>query len=64
MTEEQIQRKIRLDKTELAMWSGRMDQSEIDWKKARISELEVMLPQARHQDKVFALGWKSIEKNA
>jgi hypothetical protein len=64
MTEEQIQREIRLDKLQMQMWKGKMDQSEIDWKFARIAELEAMLPQARHQDKVKAFGWKSVERNA
>ena len=64
MTEEQIQREIRLDKLQMQMWKGKMDQSEIDWKLARIAELEAMLPQARHQDKVKAFGWKSVERNA
>jgi hypothetical protein len=64
MTEEQIQREIRLDKLQMQMWKGKMDQSEIDWKLARIAELKAMLPQARHQDKVKAFGWKSVERNA
>lgn len=64
MTEEQIQREIRLDKLQMQMWKGQMDQSEIDWKLARIAELKAMLPQARHQDKVKAFGWKSMERNA
>jgi len=64
MTEEQIQREIRLDKLQMQMWKGQMDQSEIDWKLARIAELKAMLPQARHQDKVKAFGWKSVERNA
>jgi hypothetical protein len=64
MTEEQIQREIRLDKLQMQMWKGQMDQGEIDWKLARIAELKAMLPQARHQDKVKAFGWKSVERNA
>jgi hypothetical protein len=64
MTEEQIQREIRLDKLQMQMWKGQMDQSETDWKLARIAELKAMLPQARHQDKVKAFGWKSVERNA
>lgn len=64
MTEEQIQREIRLDKLQMQMWKGQTDQSEIDWKLARIAELKAMLPQARHQDKVKAFGWKSMERNA
>ena len=64
MTEEQIQREIRLDKLQMQMWKGKMDQSEIDWELARIAELKAMLPQARHQDKVKAFGWKSVERNA
>ena len=49
---------------QLAMWNGRMDQSEIDWINAKISELKAMLPQARHNDKVRAFGWRSVERNA
>ena len=64
MTEEQIQREIRLDKLQMQMWKGKMDQSEVDWKLARIAELKAMLLQARHQDKVKAFGWKSVERNA
>lgn len=64
MTEEQIQRQIRLDKAQLEMFKGQMDQEEIDWTKTRISELKDMLPQARYQDKTRVLGWKSVERNA
>jgi len=64
MTEEQIQRQIRLDKAQLEMFKGQMDQEEINWIKARISEFQFMLPQARYQDKIKAFGWKSVERNA
>lgn len=63
-TTEQIKTEIAIEENQLAMWNGRMDQSEIDWINARISELKAMLPQARHDDKVSAYGWKSVERNA
>ena len=63
-TTEQIKNEIAIEKNQLAMWQGKMDQSEIDWINARISELTAMLPQARHQDQVRAFGWKSVERNA
>jgi hypothetical protein len=46
------------------MWQGKMDQSEIDWINAKISDLKAMLSQARYNDKVLAYGWKSVERNA
>lgn len=63
-TIEQIKNEIALEENQLAMWNGRMDQSEIDWINAKISELKAMLPQARHDDKVRAFGWRSVERNA
>ena len=63
-TTEQIKTEIALEENQLAMWNGRMDQSEIDWINAKISELKAMLPQARHDDKVRAFGWRSVERNA
>jgi len=63
-TTEQIKNEIALEKNQLAMWKGKMDQSEIDWINAKISDLKAMLPQARHEDKVRAFGWKSVERNA
>ena len=63
-TTEQIKTEIAIEENQLAMWNGRMDQSDIDWINARISELKAMLPQARHDDKVSAYGWKSVERNA
>tara|TARA_A200000159_G_scaffold159412_2_gene178000 strand:+ start:637 stop:837 length:201 start_codon:yes stop_codon:yes gene_type:complete len=63
-TTEQIKTEIALEENQLAMWNGRMDQSEINWINARISELKAMLPQARHNDKVRAFGWRSVERNA
>ncbi len=63
-TTEQIKSEIALEQNQLAMWNGRMDQSEIDWINARISKLKAMLPQARYNDKVRAFGWRSVERNA
>jgi flagellar biosynthesis chaperone FliJ len=63
-TTEQIKNEIALEKNQLAMWKGKMDQSEIDWINAKISDLKAMLPQARYNDKVLAYGWKSVERNA
>ena len=31
---------------------------------ANIEDLKSRLPQARHEDKVRAFGWKSVERNA
>ena len=63
-TTEQIKNEIALEKNQLAMWKGKMDQSEIDWINAKISDLKAMLPQARYNDKVLAYGWRSVERNA
>lgn len=63
-TTERIKREISIEESYLAMWKGKMDQSEIDWVNAKISDLKDMLPQARHNDKVVAYGWKSVERNA
>jgi len=63
-TTEQIKNEIALEKNQLAMWKGKMDQSEIDWINAKISDLKAMLPQARHNDKVNAFGFASVERNA
>ena len=63
-TTETIKREIRIEENYLAMWKGKMDQSEIDWVNAKISDLKAMLPQARYNDKVLAYGWKSVERNA
>jgi len=63
-TIEQIKNEIALEENQLAMWKGKMDQSEIDWINTKISELKAMLPQARHNDKVRAFGWRSVERNA
>ena len=63
-TTEQIKNEIALEKNQLAMWKGKMDQSEIDWINAKISDLKAMLSQARYNDKVLAYGWKSVERNA
>jgi hypothetical protein len=63
-TTEQIKNEIAIEKNQLAMWQGKMDQSEIDWINAKISDLKAMLPQARYNDKVLAYGWKSVERNA
>ena len=35
-----------------------------DWILASIQNLKARLPQARHEDKVRAFGWKSVERNA
>ena len=64
MTEEQAQREIRLEKAEMIMWKDRMTQTEIEWKNARIAQLKEMLPRLRHEDKVLAFGWRSVERNA
>jgi len=64
MTTKQILTQIELDKAQLQMWKGRMEQSEINWLNARIAELKAMLPGARHNDKVRAFGWRSVERNA
>ena len=63
-TTERIKREISIEENYLAMWKGKMDQSEIDWVNAKISDLKAMLPQARYNDKVLAYGWKSVERNA
>ena len=63
-TTERIKREIRIEENYLAMWKGKMDQSEIDWVNAKISDLKAMLPQARYNDRVLAYGWKSVERNA
>jgi hypothetical protein len=63
-TTEQIKNEIAIEKNQLAMWQGKMDQSEIDWINAKISDLKAMLPKARYNDKVLAYGWKSVERNA
>ena len=63
-TTEQIKSEIAIEENYLVMWKGKMDQSEIDWVNAKISELKAMLPQARHEDQVRAFGWKSVERNA
>jgi flagellar biosynthesis chaperone FliJ len=63
-TTEQIKNEIALEKNQLAMWKGKMDQSEIDWINAKISDLKAMLPQARYNNKVLTYGWKSVERNA
>ena len=63
-TTEEIKTEIALEENQLAMWNGRMDQSEITWINAKISELKAMLSQARHNDKVRAFGWQSVERNA
>lgn len=63
-TTERIKREIRIEENYLALWKGKMDQSEIDWVNAKISDLKAMLPQARYNDKVLAYGWKSVERNA
>ena len=63
-TTEQIKTEIAIEENYLVMWKGKMDQSEIDWVNAKISELQAMLPQARYNDKVSAYGWKSVERNA
>jgi hypothetical protein len=63
-TTEQIKNEIAIEKNQLAMWQGKMDQSEIDWINAKISDLKAMLPQARYNNKVLAYGWKSVERNA
>jgi hypothetical protein len=62
-TTERIKREIAIEENYLAMWKGKIDQSEIDWVNAKIFDLKAMLPQARHNDKVLAYGWKSVEKN-
>ena len=62
-TTERIKREISIEENYLAMWKGKMDQSEIDWVNAKISDLKAMLPQARYNDKVLAYGWKSVERN-
>jgi hypothetical protein len=64
MTAKQIITQIELDKAQLQMWKGRMEQSEINWLNARIAELKAMLPGARHNDKVNAFGFASVERNA
>ena len=63
-TTETIKREIRIEENYLQLWKGKMDQSEIDWVNAKISDLKAMLPQARYNDKVRAFGWKSVERNA
>lgn len=63
-TTERIKSEIAIEENYLAMWKGKMDQSEIDWVNAKISDLKAMLPQARYNDKVLAYGWKSVERNA
>lgn len=63
-TTERIKREIRIEENYLQLWKGKMDQSEIDWVNAKISDLKAMLPQARYNDKVLAYGWKSVERNA
>ena len=63
-TTETIKREIRIEENYLQLWKGKMDQSEIDWVNAKISDLKAMLPQARYNDKVLAYGWKSVERNA
>ena len=63
-TTERIKREIRIEENYLQLWKGKMDQSEIDWVNAKISDLKAMLPQARYNDKVVAYGWKSVERNA
>lgn len=63
-TTERIKSEIAIEENYLAMWKGKMDQSEIDWVNAKISDLKAMLPQARYNDKVVAYGWKSVERNA
>lgn len=63
-TTEQIKTEIEIEKNYLVMWKGKMDQSEIDWVNAKISDLNAMLPQALYNDKVSAYGWKSVERNA
>ena len=63
MTAKQIITQIELDEAQLKMWEGKMEQSEINWLNARIAELKAMLPQAKHNDKVRAFGWKSVERN-
>lgn len=63
-TTEEIKREISIEENYLAMWKGKMDQSEIDWVNAKISDLKSMLPQAKYNDKVRAFGWKSVERNA
>lgn len=62
-TTEQINREIAIEENYLQLWKGKMDQSEIDWVNAKISELNAMLPQAKYNDKVLAYGWKSVERN-
>jgi len=63
-TTERIKREIRIEENYLQLWKGKMDQSEIDWVNAKISDLKAMLPQARYNEKVLAYGWKSVERNA
>lgn len=63
-TTETIKREIRIEENYLQLWKGKMDQSEIDWVNAKISDLKAMLPQARYSDKVRAFGWESVERNA
>ena len=63
-TTEEIKREISIEENYLAMWKGKMNQSEIDWVNAKISDLKSMLPQAKYNDKVRAFGWKSVERNA
>ena len=63
MTTEQINGEIAIEQAYMVMWKHDMEQSEIDWKHARIAELRAMLPQAKHNDKVRAYGWKSVERN-
>jgi len=63
-TTEGIKREIRIEENYLQLWKGKMDQSEIDWVNAKISDLKAMLPQARYNEKVLAYGWKSVERNA
>ena len=63
MTTKEILTQIELDKAQLQMWKGRMEQSEINWLNTRIAELKAMLPGARYNDKVRAFGWRSVERN-
>jgi hypothetical protein len=63
-TTEQIKREIALEENQLVMWKGKMDQGEIDWINAKISDLKAMLPKARYDNKVLAYGWESVERNA
>ncbi len=64
MTAKQIITQIELDKAQLQMWKGRMEQSDINWLNARIIELKAMLPGAKHNDRINAVGFASVERNA